>query len=372
MFSMFFGAGNVVFPLEVGKYAESQNFFAITGLLITAVGVPLLGLVSMTLFNGNYLHFLERIGKLPGYLLTLLIVALIGPFGAMPRVVTLAHGTIHSFVPHLNLFLFSLLSCSIIFLFTYRKSRILELLGAVLTPILLISLSVIIIKGIIGAPTPLESSLSSTSAFFHGFKEGYQTMDLFAAFFFSAVVLKILEQQVDPTDKSNYKQMIMMTLKAGCISVSLLSLVYAGFSYVAAAHGNILADVPTEKLLSKISTHMLGPYASLIACIAVTFACLTTAIALAVVFAEFLHENIFKEKVSYIQCLIITLGFTLLMTPLNFSGIIKFVGPILEICYPGLIVLSILNIAYKLFHFKPVKVPVYAVFFISFIHYISS
>jgi len=84
MFSMFFGAGNVVFPLELGLGAQSQNIWAIAGLLITAVGVPFIGLISMTLFNGNYHHFFERIGKVPGFIVAALIMGLIGPFGALP------------------------------------------------------------------------------------------------------------------------------------------------------------------------------------------------------------------------------------------------------------------------------------------------
>src|SRR3984957_3942591 len=85
MFSMFFGAGNVVFPLALGKIAQDQNVFAILGMLITAVGVPFLGLVAMTLFNGNYIHFFERLGKVPGFLVVTAMLGLIGPFGAIPR-----------------------------------------------------------------------------------------------------------------------------------------------------------------------------------------------------------------------------------------------------------------------------------------------
>ena len=85
MFSMFFGAGNVVFPLDLGRTAGHMNFYAIAGLLITAVGVPFTGLLTMFLFEGNYTKFFERIGKVPGFVLAAFIMALIGPFYAMPR-----------------------------------------------------------------------------------------------------------------------------------------------------------------------------------------------------------------------------------------------------------------------------------------------
>src|SRR3984893_3016927 len=90
MFTMFFGAGNVVFPLALGQYAQDKNFYAILGLLITAVGVPFLGLIAMTLFNGDYKSFFDRIGKIPGFIVAAVILGLIGPFGAIPRCVALS------------------------------------------------------------------------------------------------------------------------------------------------------------------------------------------------------------------------------------------------------------------------------------------
>src|SRR5665647_1655937 len=85
MFSMFFGAGNVVFPLALGQIAQDKNFFAILGMLVTAVGVPFAGLIAMTLFNGDYRKFFARMGAVPGFIVVAIIMGLIGPFGAIPR-----------------------------------------------------------------------------------------------------------------------------------------------------------------------------------------------------------------------------------------------------------------------------------------------
>src|SRR5262245_5287910 len=84
MFAMFFGAGNIVFPLALGQFTQDKNFYGILGLVVTAVLVPLLGLLSMLLYEGNYASFFQRIGKIPGFCLTLLILGLIGPFGGIP------------------------------------------------------------------------------------------------------------------------------------------------------------------------------------------------------------------------------------------------------------------------------------------------
>lgn len=372
MFSMFFGAGNVVFPLALGQYAQDQNIFAILGLLLTAVGVPFLGLVAMTLFDGNYRLFFGRLGKTPGFLIALVIMGLIGPFGALPRCIALAFSTIKLYLPDVSLIPFSLVSCALIYFFTVRKNNIIDVLGYILTPFLLFSLCFIIVKGFWEATTLPVTSHQPTEIFLKGLQEGYQTMDLLGAFFFCSVVLACLKRGTEPSEHEhvNYKKMIIQTLKASCIGASLLALIYVGFSYVAAFNSETLADISKDLILATLSHQILGPYAGIIASIAVALACLTTAIALAAVFAEYLHLDVSQEKFSYHTSLIITLVISFVISTLDFTGIIAFLAPILEVCYPGLIVLSLVNIAYKLFHFKPIRVPVFGAFALSFLHYV--
>lgn len=368
MFSMFFGAGNVVFPLALGQYAQDQNIYAILGLLLTAVGVPFLGLAAMTLFHGNYQSFFNRMGTIPGFLIALVIMALIGPFGALPRCIALSYSTMKPYLPY-SLPLFSLFSCGLIYLLTFRKSRILDVLGYVLTPILLVSLLIIIIKGFWTADYLPAAPHSPLTTFVIGLNEGYQTMDLLGAFFFCSVVLTGLKDHVQQ-EGENYKKLMSLTLKSSCIGAGLLALVYIGFSYVAAFNSEALSGVSKDEILGTIAFHILGPHAGIIAAIAVAFACLTTAIALAVVFAEFLHFQISQEKLSYQYSLIVTLAISFIISTLDFLGIVAFLAPILQVCYPALIMLCLLNIAYKLFHFKPVKLPILIVFTASLVHYI--
>jgi len=373
MFSMFFGAGNIVFPLAVGKYAQDQNFYAIIGLLITAVGVPFLGLIAMTLYNGNYVHFFERIGKVPGFLVALIIMGLIGPFGATPRLLTVSYSTIEIYFPNLDLYWFSICSCILIFLLTFRKNRILDILGYVLTPLLLLSLAIIIVKGIWFASTLPASTNQPLDIFMMGLHEGYQTMDLPGAFFFSSIVLACLEG-VDTSHETpggkNYRKIISMTLNAGAIGMSLLALTYIGFSYVAAYHSPALEGISKDRILANLALEILGPSASMVAIAAVALACLTTAIALVAVFTEFLHFDIFRKKIGYIPSLIATLVLTFFISTWGFEGIAKILTPALLISYPALIVLSIMNLLHKLYHVNIVKTPVYLTLAISLIAYL--
>lgn len=370
MFSMFFGAGNVVFPLALGQYAQDQNFFAILGLLITAVGVPFAGLIAMTLFDGDYKSFFNRIGKVPGFLVAAIIMGLIGPFGALPRCIALSYSTMSPYLPGLSLEIFSLLSCVIIFLFTFKRNSIVDILGYVLTPLLLVSLGIIIVKGFLTSPDAPISNHKDLDTFIVGLKQGYQTMDLLGAFFFSSVVLVCLKKDMPENERGNYKKLINLTLKASCIGAFLLAVIYIGFSYVAAFNSDHLAGVNADQLISSIAYQVLGPYAGVVVSAAVALACLTTAIALSAVFAEFIHEDVSMYKLGYIPSLLLTLAIAFFVSTFNFMGIAKILSPILHICYPALIVLSFANILYKLYGFKPVKIPVLVVFVGSLLSYI--
>ena len=61
----------------------------------------------------------------------------------------------------------------------------------------------------------------------------------------------------------------------------------------------------------------------------------------------------------------ITLVISYFISTLNFMGIAAMLQPALQVCYPALIVLSIVNILYKLYHFQPVKGPVFTAFALS-------
>lgn len=348
MFSMFFGAGNVVFPLALGQIAQDKNFFAILGMLITAVGVPFLGFIAMTMYDGDYKRFFGRVGKIPGFLLAAGIMGLIGPFGAIPRCIALSYSTAKMFLGNIPLPMFSIIACAVIWVFTYKRNNIIDALGYVLTPLLLGSLAILIVLGLVNAPTAQATDHGNFAIFLKGLTDGYKTMDLLGAFFFSSVIIVGLKKNLDTDSQKGARRLMVTLAQAIAIGAGLLALVYVGFSYVASAYGNVLENVSSDELISIIAIHVLGPNAAIVACAAVSLACLTTAIALAAVFAEFIHKDISMNKVSYSPALIGTLVITFFVSTLNFTRIAAFLEPILQICYPGLIVLCFVNIFYKI------------------------
>lgn len=361
MFSMFFGAGNVIFPLAVGQFAQDKNLFAILGLILTAAVMPILGVIAMILFEGNYRQFFGRVGEKTGFLLALIIISLLGPLGSTPRCIALSYTTLKSAFLHLSPILFSAFACCILFLCTFKKTHLLKLLGWVLTPLLLASLGIIILLGLL---TPHETQVvdqTNFNIFLHGLKEGYNTMDLLAAFFFSSTILKIMQ----PPEKDH----ISVAFKASLVGALLLGIIYIGFSYLAAFHGNSLGMISKDELLSAITVKIAGTHAGLLVCLTVSLACLTTAIALISAFTDFIQKEVLKEKLSYEITLIVSLFITFIISTFEFGGISAFLGPILQICYPGLIVLTLLNIAYRLKNFRPIKFPVFFAFGLSAIVY---
>ncbi|MBF5059470.1 branched-chain amino acid transport system II carrier protein [Candidatus Neptunochlamydia vexilliferae] len=354
MFSMFFGAGNITFPLVIGQTVEGGLIWALLGLILTAVLVPFSGLFSITLFEGNYESFFSRIGKWPGTIVIIILLSMIGPFGAIPRCITLTYSTLKVYFSGLHLLTFSLISCAILFLCSWKRSRIIDLIGSVLSPVLLLFLVAIIVKGVFFSSTDPVGSSQVSHPFFYGLKEGYNTMDLLAAFFFSSLVYSKLKEQA-----GEKKSLLLPVFKASLIGAGLLGGIYIGFSYVAAFHSLSLDGVGAEQLLGRIGQVVLGHHAGLIVCVSIALTCLTTAIALTVVCAEFLQKRISKGRISYELSLLVVLTIAALVSTLEFTGIVRLLAPILQVMYPSLLILCLFNIFHKTFDYKPVKFPVF-------------
>lgn len=364
IFSMLFGAGNVVYPLLAGTFAQDKYVFTILGFLVSSVLFGFLGTISIMLFEGDFSKFFAKLGKVPGFLLTIFIMCLIGPFGAMPRIVCVAFGSMKNIFPNMHLISFSLITCLLTFFFTLKRKRILDILGYVLTPMLLVSLFSLIVVGLFKISSVAPSDFSNTTAIAKGFSQGNQTMDLFGALCFSSMVYNIFRKKTDSKEIEN-KKILSFAIKASSIGLFLLALIYVSFITLSAFYSNSLTNLSGTDALGVLTTIILGAKASYISSIIVALACLTTAIALCNVFTDFVHEKLFKKKTKYVYCLIGSLLITFLFSTLNFEGITNILNPILAVIYPSLIVLSALNILHKLYGFKMVRGPVFLTFLIT-------
>lgn len=344
LFSMFFGSGNLIFPLFLGQMAEGQWLFASLGFFTTAVLLPLTGVIAMVVYKGDYYTFFGCFGKKIGFISILTLLTVWIPLGSGPRCAALAYASMLPYTDSpLPMWFFSAIYCAFTFIVVYKKARILDILGYVLTPLLLLCLGLIIFKGVnLPALAPTGVSSETLSFLFRGLSEGYNTMDLIASFFFSASIIDILRRSSHDEARS-----LSTTFKASLVGAALLAIVYIGLICLAVSHSETLYNIPKEQLLVHIAKDLLGSQLGIIASIAVFLACFTTSVALATVFANFLAERILGNKDQYHLALLITQGVTFVMSITGLQGITAVTEPILQIFYPMLMIMIFINLGRK-------------------------
>lgn len=360
MFSMFFGSGNLVFPLEVGKESGGYPFFAGFGIFLTGVVVPFLGVLGLLLFKGDNKEFFGKLGKPAVFWLSFISLSLMGPFGVLARCITVAQGSFRLMFPEVSLIAFSLGMCAFIFLLTMKKNKIVPALGAILTPVLLLTLVLLGYFGLTHEVNPAAAGAisSSVEAMQNGIFKGYMTMDLLAAFFFSSFVIKHLEEDVKVRNENSC--FLNIFLKSATLGAGLLAAIYFVLVFLGNKFAYALEGVAPEEMLGTIANQVLGSYSGPVVCAAVILACLTTAVVLATLFAEFIKKEVSVNKLSDGMAMLVTLAIAFGVSTLEFSGIAGFLGPILETIYPALIVLTLINILNKCWGTQLGRWPVFA------------
>jgi LIVCS family branched-chain amino acid:cation transporter len=347
MFSMFFGSGNLVFPLLVGQMSQGHFILGSFGIFLTGVVVPFLGILAVLLFSGDSRPSSSKLGRCILFGASLAALSLMGPFGVLARCIAVAHGAFRLLSPETPLWLFSLLSCATLLVLTLRKNRIVTLLGSVLTPLLLVALGLIAVFSLFGNDLPTAQATEAWSSFKLGILQGYQTMDLLAAFFFSSFVIKHLkEREPDPAAS------LPIFWKSSLIGAGLLASIYCVLVLLGSIHAEALANVPPQEMLGAVASLSLGPMAAPIVATAAILACLTTAIVLTSLFADFFKKEVCKEKIPMSLSIGITLSIAFCISTLDFQGIMNFLAPILGKTYPTLITLTVGGILYRVWELK--------------------
>jgi branched-chain amino acid:cation transporter, LIVCS family len=356
LFAMLFGAGNIIFPLMLGRDAGIHVGYALAGFCLTAILVPLLGIVAVTTCGGEYKKMFGAIGAVPSAIIICLSMVLIGPFGCIPRCMAVSHAALAWYLPALNLQFFSVLAGLCVFLLTMRKSSLLTIVGKVLAPLKLTLLLGIIIVGLGVSHGSVLVTMPAKTAFFKGFTEGYGTMDLLGAIFFAGLVCSSIAKSEGGA--LSYARLARLGLYVGTISGLLLGLVYGGFCVIASYHAPALMGIEKQQLLSALANMMLGTYGGALANITIALSCLTTAIALTTVFAEFLSKEVFRGRLAYhyaVGTTVVVAGF---MTSFGFKRIMELVVPVISLCYPVLIVIALLSLGQRLLGIKMNQIPV--------------
>lgn len=339
VFTMFFGAGNMVLPLFLMQRWSENWLPAFAGFCITAVLVTLIGLIASVLAGGDIKKFFAPLGFLGGLALQAVLIAIEGPFGIVPRSLIVAFGGVKTLWPDLNPHIFYLISCIAIFFLAIDRHRIVKVIGNIVTPVMLVFLVVII--GYSFSRFGFDNiafSFSHSEAFIDGLLEGYLTYDLPGAIYFTSIAMVYLI-----AISSKKEDILSNGIKASFVSAILLITVYSLFIYLGLSHHELLQDTLPEQILPTIIKGSLGPIFSFIFAIFIFLACVTTAIAAITIWSDFIHH--YFPKLNYKLILGGSLSIAFIVSSLDFTHLMKLLGPVLNCVYPILILLSIYNIA---------------------------
>ncbi|MEN8077368.1 branched-chain amino acid transport system II carrier protein [Clostridioides difficile] len=341
LFSMFFGAGNLIFPPSLGNKLGDQYLLGIIGFVLTGVGLPLLAILACSKGNGTFESITNKIGTKFTLILTTVLFFAIGPLLAIPRTAaTTFEISILPFFPNWSPVIVMAIYFLINLFFVLKRSSIIDTIGKFLTPALIIILTIIITKGILSpigeiVPTGATNILSTSLL------EGYQTMDALAALLFAGVITSSIVQK-------GYKgsEVKSVLLKASIIAVVGLAFVYGGLTFIGAHTVNLVdAGISNTTLLVFISEKILGTFGVALIGAAIGLACLTTSIGLLTAGSTF-FEKVTNGKLSYKFNAIVISLMSYIIACQGVDNIVKLSVPILNVLYPvaiTIIVVTMLN-----------------------------
>ena len=356
LFGMFFGAGNLIFPVHLGQLAGRNVIPAIIGFIVTAVGIPIFGVAAIGITHSDGLQTLSsKVGKGYGIFFTCLLYLTIGPLFAIPRCATVSFTT--GITPllgadspeRLYLLLFSAVFFAFVLFFSLRPGKITVWIGKIINPLFLFFFAVLMLAALlapgaaVSAVEPVEAYRSD--AFFPALIEGYGTMDAIAGLAFGIVVVDVIRRMGVDNDDAIAEDV----LSSGLLTGALMALIYV-VSIVVGAQSRGLFELSENGgiALTQIAGHYLGGVGLFILAFTITFACLKTSIGLVTACAE-TFSKMTNGKISYRSWAILFTVFSFAVSNIGLSAIIEYSIPMLMLIYPPAIALILLAFLGKFF-----------------------
>lgn len=352
LFASFFGAGNLIFPPALGQSAGVNFLPAAAGFCTTGVGIPLLGIIAIGLLRASNPEALA-LPVHPKFAKALIVVTVltIGPFFAIPRTGAVSFDVgILPFISaenyDLGLALYSLFFFVVTYFLSVNPSKIVDWVGKILTPLLLISIAILVVQVFMhpmGEPQQAGGYYASMP-YLKGFQEGYYTMDLLATMLFGTVVIDSIKVR----GISEGSVLTRTCIMAGIIAAVLLAAIYFSLTYTGATSVAVFGVSDNGAIaLSSIANYYMGTAGNVVLCLMIFFACLTTSIGLTVSAGSYL-EQVLKYKMQYQRIAAIICIFSFAVSNVGLTKIISLSVPVLCLLYPIVIVLVMMA-------FMPVK-----------------
>ncbi len=338
IFSLFFGAGNLILPPYLGFEAMEGWGLVTLGFAISAVAIPIMGIFGHARLQGTMLDFGNRVHPVFS-LIFCALVYLISMAIPAPRTASVTYEM--AIMPYFSIgsLGFSGIYFGLVFLFVLNRTHLLTLIAKYLTPLLLLMLVMIIGVAALGEPAPHDPSILK-HAFAQGVLEGYQTFDALGAVVVGAVVIISLRLG-NLTEYSEKRKTIM---RGGFLAGTALLLIYAGLIYVGSLYGGSTPISSRTELLSYISYQTLGSGGRILLSALIGVACFTTAVGIVTGTSDFVQGLCKGSRAAYYATAVVGCMLGVLIGQFNTDLIIAIAVPALFFIYPVTIALIVLNV----------------------------
>lgn len=344
LFSMFFGAGNMIFPPYLGFKAGNEWLLGFISYFIADIGLALIAVFALIKTSSNN-ELLKPLGKIPAFLLMFSVFMCIGPLITIPRTAATTYElAIAPLGADFSTILFYIIFFTIVFLLCYNKSAVVDIVGKFLTPLLFLGLVFLIVLGIINGAGNIDTASRSQNIVADGIEAGYQSMDVLGAMVFGILVLNSFKEK--GYNEKHRKLKIFGV--SGLVAGGGLLIIYLGLTFLGAsvAQNYTMHISRTELLINIINTLIPGKTGIIFFGIIAGLACLSTAIALTSATAEYLSE-LTNGKISYKAFVVIICVFDIVVSLLGVEGLITLASPILNLIYPPILITVILSLFKK-------------------------
>ena len=343
LFSLFFGAGNLILPPLLGYKAGNLWWLVTLGFCISGVLIPILGILAHAKLQGTMFDFGKKVSPTfsTAYCFIVYAISIALP---SPRTASVTHEMAIQPLWDSSYLLTSFIYFSLVFVFVINRSKVLDLLGKLLTPGILIILLMIIATAIFTLdfdflPTEIKNPFSN------GILEGYQTFDAIGAVVVGAVIIISINLK---EKAASYQAKRKLIGRAGIMAGIGLFMVYGGLIVTGALFwGSFDTDITRTALLRGISTNTLGNTANFLLSILVSLACFTTAVGIVTGTSDFIKELFKGSDLAYRVTAFLGCLLGVLVGQFNVGYIIAVALPALMFIYPITIVLILLNVVPK-------------------------
>lgn len=342
IFATFFGAGNLIFPPYLGVLSGEEWYIAFAGFLVGDVVLSILAVIASCKYtNQKGISVLSRAGEKFSIVVGCLMLACIGPLMSIPRTgATTFEISIQPLFPEFNKVVFSVIFFAVTLIFTIRPAKVVDYVGKFLTPLLLIALAVLIIKGIVSPLGEARPDAYMDNLFAQGLAQGYQTMDAFGGTVIAIIIIVAVVNKGYNSDKERTLVIGRSSIVAGVC----LALVYGGLCIVGTTvSAQYDPSIDQTALVVAITNALLGTGGQVLLAIIIALACLTTAVGTLGAVAQF-FANVTNNKIKYEWFVIGFCVFSMIISNFGVNTIINFSAPILSVIYPVVVAMIILSI----------------------------